>query len=207
MKEIPEYEKDLASIRAMMERSVKFASLSGLSGVLAGIYALLGAAAAYYLIYFPNAPFGFRFNYLHKSETPVQLLAIAGVVLAASLLTGYALSLKKAKKLGVSIWNTPSKQLVRDLFTPLIAGGLLLLILLWRGYFAILASACLLFYGLALANASRNTYKEVWYLGLFEMALGLMAALLPGYGLIFWALGFGVLHIVYGILMHYRYDQ
>jgi predicted lysophospholipase L1 biosynthesis ABC-type transport system permease subunit len=207
MKEIPEYEKDIASIRSIMERSAKFISLSGLSGVLAGIYALSGALAAYYLIYYPYSPFGFRFYYVNEKEVIVKLLAIAFAVLAASLVTGYLLSLEKSKKLNAYIWNKASQQLLQDLLIPLVTGGLFIIILLSRGYFVIVASACLIFYGLALINGSRNTFKEVRYLGFTEIVLGLASALLPGYGLIFWAVGFGVMHILYGVLMHYRYDR
>lgn len=207
MKEIPDYEKDIASIRSMMERSAKFISLSGLSGILAGIYALAGALAAYYLIYYPYSPLGFRFYYINEKEVVTKLLLIAFAVLAASLTTGYLLSLKKSKKLEVPIWNKASRQLLQDLLIPLVTGGLLIIILLTRGYFGIVASACLIFYGLALVNGSRNTFKEIRYLGLTEIVLGLVAALLPGYGLIFWAIGFGMMHIVYGVFMHYRYDR
>lgn len=207
MKEISEYEKDIASIKTMMERSVKFVSLSGLSGILAGIYALLGAIAAYYVLYFPHAPSGFHFSYTDEAGTLIKLLVIAVLVLSASLLAGYALSLKKAKKLGSSIWNPASRQLLFDLFIPLTAGGLFIFILVLRGYFGVVAPAFLIFYGLALTNASRNTYGEVKYFGLSEIVLGLIAAMLPGFGLIFWAIGFGVLHIVYGFYMHYRYDR
>lgn len=207
MKEISEYEKDIASIKTMMERSVKFVSLSGLSGILAGIYALAGASAAYYLLYFPHAPSGFQFSYTDESSTFIKLLIVALAVLSASLLTGYALSLKKAKKLGTSIWNPASRQLLFDLFIPLAAGGLFIFILVLRGYYGIVAPAFLIFYGVALTNASRNTYSEVKYFGLSEIVLGLLAALLPGYGLLFWALGFGVLHVLYGFYMHYRYDR
>src|SRR5688572_26786237 len=109
MKEISEYEKDIASIKSMMERSVKFVSLSGLSGILAGIYALAGALAAYYLLYFPHPPSGLNFSYTDEANTFLKLLFVALLVLSASLLTGYALSLKKAKKLGASIWNPASR--------------------------------------------------------------------------------------------------
>jgi hypothetical protein len=207
MKGINEYQEDIASIRSIMERSVKFVSLSGLSGVLAGIYALGGALAAYFTIYYPNSPFGFRFHYINETATLIQLFTIAAIVLVASLLTGYLMSARKAKKLGLTVWNSTSPQLVIDLLIPLAAGGLFIIALTFQGYFAIVSSACLLFYGLALINASGRTFKEIKYLGLFEIILGLLSALLPGYGLIFWAMGFGVLHIIYGILMHYRYDQ
>ncbi len=207
MKEVQEYEKDIASIRNMMERSVKFISLSGLSGVIAGIYALLGAGYVYYLVYYPYSPFGFRFYYANETQIIVQLLVIAMIVLVLSIATGYWFSLRKAKKLGATIWNRASRQLMVDLLIPLLTGGLFILILLSRGYYGVAAPACLVFYGLALINGSRNTYSEVRYLGFTEIALGLISALIPGYGLLFWATGFGVMHIIYGTVMHFRYDK
>ena len=207
MKEIQEYEKDIASIRNMMERSVKFISLSGLSGVLAGIYALIGAAVAYNIVYSPPSVLGVRLHYADEQSVVIKLAIIAIIVLLLSLGTGFWLSARKAKKLGTTFWNKPSKQLMIDLIIPLTTGGLFILILLSRGYFMIVSSSCLLYYGLALIYASRNTYKEIQYLGFTEIVLGLLAAYLPGYGLIFWAIGFGVMHIVYGTIMHFRYDK
>lgn len=206
MKDIQEYEKDIASIRTMMERSVKFISLSGLSGVLAGIYALAGAVVAYYIIYYPLSPFGLR-SYVVDEQELINLIAAAILVLILSLGTGLWMSSRKASKLGTSIWNKPSKQLFKDLSVPLVSGGLLIIIFLSQGYLGFVAPACLLFYGLALIYASRNTYKEIQYLGFIEIGLGLLAAALPGYGLIFWSLGFGLMHIIYGTIMHFRYDK
>jgi len=207
MKEIQEYEKDIASIRTMMERSVKFFSLSGLSGVLAGLYALAGAGIAYYLVYYPNSPSGFQLHYVNEQTVISNLLTVAILVLVLSLGTGLWMSSRKATKLGTTIWNKPSKQLFADLSVPLVTGGLFIIIMLSRGYFGFVAPACLLFYGLALIFASRNTYKEIQYLGFIEIGLGLLTAALPGYGLIFWSLGFGVMHIIYGTIMHFRYDK
>ena len=207
MKEIPEYEKDLASIRTMMERSVKFISLSGLSGVMSGIYALAGAGIAYFLIYYPHAPYGFQFYFLTETVVIFKLFITAAVVLVLSIGTGYLLSLRKAKKLNVPIWNQSSRQLLIDLLIPLATGGLFILILISWEYYLIVAPACLVFYGLALINGSRNTYEEAKYLGLTEITLGLISAWLPGFSLLFWAAGFGVMHIVYGAVMHYRYDR
>lgn len=207
MKEIKDYQQDIASIRSIMERSAKFVSLSGLSGILAGLYALAGSAYAYYLLYYPYTPFGFRFYYLDESTILVKLITTAMLVLVLSLGTGYYLSTRKAARLGLSVWNTSSKHLLINLVIPLAAGGLFTIILVSRGYYMIIASSCLIFYGLALINGSQFTYKEIRYLGLCEIALGLLSALIPGYGLIFWAIGFGVLHIAYGTFMHYRYDQ
>lgn len=207
MKEIQEYEKDLASIRTIMERSAKFISLSGLSGVLAGVYALAGAVAAYFIVHYPVSPFRYRIYSATASDTLWKLIVIATLVLVASISTGLWLSNKKAQKHGLPLWTGASKKLLLNLSIPLITGGLFILIMLYTGHFGLAAPASLIFYGLGLIQGSTNTYDEVRYLGYSEIVLGLIAALLPGYGLQFWALGFGVLHIFYGTIMYNKYDK
>lgn len=207
MKDVHEYEKDLASIRNMMERSAKFISLSGLSGVLAGVYALIGAGAAYYVAQYPVSPLDYRQYSLNEPDTLFKLLFIAGVVLAASMTTGLVLSIRKAKKHGLKFWASSSQRLFLNLAIPLVSGGIFILIMLFTGHFGMAAPASLIFYGLALIQASSNTFDEIRYLGFSEIILGLISAALPGYGLIFWALGFGVLHIVYGGIMYNKYDK
>jgi hypothetical protein len=207
MKEIPEYEKDLASIRTMMERSVKFISLSGLSGVMSGIYAILGAVAAYFMIHYPISPLNQRVYSINDYETLTQLTLIALVVLIASLATGFWFSARKAKKYNEKLWNVTTKKLLINLSIPLLTGGVFILILLYTGHFGVAAPASLVFYGLALIQGSANMYDEVRYLGICEIILGLVSALFPGYGLIFWVIGFGVMHIVYGTIMHNKYDR
>jgi len=208
MKDVNEYEKDLASIRSIMERSVKFISLSGLSGVLSGTYALIGAYFAYQTINYPQSPIDYtNVSILDHPSSIFKLEVTAILVLIASLVTGFLMSVRKAKKLEVSLWSTTSRQLMKDLAIPLASGGVFVLILLKQEYFALLAPATLLFYGLALVQASRNTFSEVMYLGFTEIVLGLISAMLPGYGLILWAIGFGVMHIIYGALMYFRYER
>lgn len=201
------YQKDLESIRKLMERSVKFISLSGLSGILAGIYALIGATIAYYLVHYPASPFDYRIYSIQSGEALIQLSVVATVVLVGSLLTGIWMSARKAKGAGVKIWDATSKRLFINLSVPLMTGGIFILILLSYGHFGIVAPACLVFYGLALINASDNLYEEVRYLGYSEIVLGLISAAMPGYGLLLWAIGFGVLHIIYGSVMYKRYDS
>jgi hypothetical protein len=207
MKDIHDYQRDIASIRTAMERSIKFLSLSGLSGVMAGTYAMAGAALTYYLVYYPNLPYGYETNYENQVTVVIQIASLATAVLALAVVTAVLMSIRKAKRTGTGIWNKPSKDLLFLLAIPLLTGGLLILIFLAQGYFTLIAPACLLFYGLALVNASSITVAEIRYLGFSEIVLGLAAALLPGYGLIFWATGFGILHIIYGTVMHYRYDS
>ncbi len=207
MKALHEYEKDIASIRTMMERSAKFISLSGMSGVLAGIYALAGAAAAYALIQYPRSPFQYRVQSLADYDVLIKLLGIAVVVLVASIGTGMWLSHRKASKHGVKVWNAASRALVINMMIPLVTGGIFILVMLYTGHFGLAAPSCLIFYGIALINASPNTFDEIRYLGFCEIGLGLLSAAMPGYGLAFWALGFGVLHIIYGVIMYKKYDK
>lgn len=206
MSKTTHFEEDLASIRKMMDRSSKFLTLSGLSGILAGIFALAGSAYAYYLVYYPYSPFGFRLHYVNEELVIMQLFLTAAVVLLASLASAYFLTLGKAREKGQKVWNKSSRRLLVNLSIPLLTGGILILALMSRGYFMIVAPASLVFYGLALINGSHFTYSDVRYLGYGQILLGLLCAFLPGFGLIFWALGFGVLHIVYGSIMLYKYE-
>jgi general stress protein CsbA len=208
-----EIQDELNSIRSMMERSSKFISLSGLSGVLAGIYALIGASVAWWLTF--GSDYFDQVNYTAYNDVvdgPLhsnwQKLALTGIIVfVASIITGVYLTKRKAKQKGQSVWGRASRQLLFNLAVPLLTGAILVFVLIFRGYFSVVASTTLIFYGLALVNASNVTYNDIKYLGIIEILLGLLAALLPGYGLLFWAIGFGVLHIVYGSIMYLKYDR
>jgi hypothetical protein len=207
MEKVSNYEKDLADIRQIMERSSRFISLSGMAGVLAGIYALGGAVFAYYLIYYPNSPFGFRFHYVNEAAALSRLIVVAISVLLAAMGSAWYLTTQKAQRQNLRIWTKSTKQMLFHLAIPLAAGGAFILIMLWRGHLGLVAPASLIFYGLALLNASHFTYGDIRWLGIAQLATGLLCAALPGYGLLFWAFGFGVLHIIYGLSMHFKYDK
>jgi len=198
---------ELSSIRNLMERSAKFISLSGLSGILAGIYALIGAGIGYYLVYGSSGGLDYRDYLVNDYDIILQLFFVALAVLVLSLGTGIFLTVRKANRSGEKVWNTSSKKLLVNMAIPLVTGGIFILILLYRGYFGIIAPATLIFYGLALVAGSHYTFTDVKWLGIYEIVLGLIAACLPGYGIIFWTIGFGVLHIIYGSIMHFRYDR
>jgi hypothetical protein len=211
-----EIQDELSTIRNLMERSSKFISLSGLSGILAGIYALIGAGIAYWFIYskISEIPPDFdrdstkAFFYDGDINTAtIFLLSVAFIILIISISTGIFLTVRKARQKGQPIWGNTSRAFLFHLATPLIAGGLLILVFINRGYFGIIAPLCLIFYGLSLFSASSFTFTLVKYLGLCEIVLGLINACLPTYGLLFWAIGFSLLHIVYGTVMHFKYDR
>lgn len=208
MKAEQDYIRDIAEMRSLMERSSKFLSLSGWAGIMAGIYALSGAYIAYRILHFNPDEIIYhntRNGELSFSLLKVMMLAITILVLALG--TAVYLSYKKARKRREKAWNPITKRLLINMAVPLIAGGILILILVSKGLIGLIAPFTLLFYGLALYNASKFTYEDIRVLGLVEIALGLVSSFFIGYGLIFWALGFGVAHIIYGIYMHYRYER
>ncbi|MDZ7645992.1 MAG: hypothetical protein U5K54_01770 [Cytophagales bacterium] len=138
MEKNSDYQKDIESIRHMMEKSVKFLSLSGLSGILAGVYAMIGAGFAYSVVYLPQTPFDYANQSAKEITIIIRLMTIALAVLIASIITGYGLASRKASKLGVKVWNTTSKRLVINLLVPLLAGGIFLIFLAFYGYFVLL---------------------------------------------------------------------
>lgn len=201
MKNSETYLSEIKEIRKMMEESSRFLSLSGLSGVLVGIYALLGAL----IFYFKVSSTDFAYDY-NPANGLYFLIFIALTVLTLSLITVIVLTYGKAKKSGKKFWTPGSRLLLLNLSIPLISGGFLILLFMYKGIFDIVAPGSLLFYGLALINAAKFTRQEIFWLGILEVSLGLLAALFSSLGLLFWALGFGVLHIIYGIVMYFRYE-
>lgn len=200
------YLEDLKDIKSIMERSSRFISLSGLSGVMAGIFALIGAYLAYQTVYQHQDYLSFRRANM-TTDNVLQLLAIAIGVLVLSVGAGIIFSSRKAKKHGQSLWDNQSKRVVINLFIPLAAGGILCLILLNQGFIGLIAPLTLVFYGLALVNASKYTLSDIRSLGLLEIMLGIVGCQFIGYGLILWVIGFGILHIIYGIVMYVKYES
>jgi hypothetical protein len=198
--------QDIEYIRELMERSIRFVSLSGLSGILAGIYAIIGAALAYYEIYSGDAVLNLEY-YNDRMPIVKNLFIISGIVLVASLATGWLFSYRKSKQLKTKMWDSTSKRLLINLGIPLVVGGVFTIVLVDHKYYDLVAPSVLLFYGLALVNASSNLYDEVRYLGYCELLVGILAAVIPGYSLYFWTVGFGFLHILYGSLMYSKYDR
>lgn len=194
--------QELHHIKQMMERSSRFISLSGLSGISAGLLALTGAWFALKKISI----------YAHEKsityETLVtQLVFIAGAVLVTAFIAAFIFTSIRSKKDGVSIWGTTTYRLLGNLAVPLVAGAFFELRILQMNHIFLIAPTCLLFYGLALINASKYTLGEIRYLGYCELILGIINLWVLGYGLIFWAAGFGILHIIYGIIMWWKYER
>ena len=200
------YVEDLRDIKDIMKRSSRFLSLSGMSGVSAGLIALLGAYAAYQTVYSNQNYLGYRQAEI-TMESLSTLVGIAVITLVLSIAAILFFTSREAKKQGQKLWDHQSQRLLINLMIPLVSGGILCLILLFKGFVGLVTPLTLIFYGLALVNASKYTLTEVRSLGIAEILLGLLAIQFIGYGLIFWSLGFGVLHIVYGVLIQIRHGK
>jgi len=197
-----DYLKDITEIKDLMNKSSRFISLSGLSGVLAGIYALIGAAYAYWFIN-PENPG----NFVLEGDTPRKIVIVLFLIAFFGVVTGIVLTTRKAKKEGRPIWDATSRRLIINFLIPTVAGGIYTLIVLNQHQYGIVSALMLLFYGLGLVNASKYTLGDIKYLGYTEIILGLICAYLPGYGFWFWVVGFGFTHIIYGALMYFKYEK
>ena len=194
----------LQDIKRMMERSSRFISLSGLSGVSAGICALIGAYLAHGMIRsYVQGPNTESFRYAFE----LQMFLVAMAVLFAALVSSTLLTWRKARKSQLPIWDHASKKLAINMAIPLAAGGFFALGLLQHGGWNFIAPACLVFYGLALVNASKYTLTDIRYLGILEIVLGCINMYFPHEGLYFWTTGFGLLHIIYGLIMWWKYER
>ena len=202
----------LRDIRSYMERSSRFLTLSGLSGVIIGIIAIAGIVAAYlYLGLSPGEPGYYNFATGEYGE-PVHsfytfMFTDVIIVLIISLLAAVLLTMRKARHIGTPAWNSAAKRLMVNLAIPLVAGGLYCLALLYHGQIAFIAPATLIFYGLALVNASKYAIDDLRYLGIGQIITGLVASAVPDHGLLLWAFGFGIFHIIYGITMYLKYEK
>jgi hypothetical protein len=198
------YLEDLNEIKSLMKKSSQFLSLSGFAGVFAGIYALIGAGIVKYLLESNQA----NYSELFVNEAIFyQIFIVALVVLGLSIATAFYLSFKKANKNNENVWNPTSKRMSISFAIPFFTGAVLILLLLKNQYFDLVMPMCLTFYGLSCINASKYTFGDVKYLGIMEVILGLILIEFTGFGLLFWSLGFGVLHIIYGIIMYIKYDK
>jgi uncharacterized Tic20 family protein len=194
----------LQDIRKMMKDSSKFLSLSGLSGIIAGAYALIGAFAVHQLL-------KTRLNAGYEGQTDDNLIfkiSLIGIaVLLLSITTAYFFSVRKAKKINQKLYDHTSKKVFWSMFIPLAAGGFFCCALLYHDIPLMVSPVMLLFYGLALFNSSKHTVPDIKVLGLLQIGLGLAASFIPEQGLLIWAVGFGVLHIIYGTIVWNKYDR
>lgn len=197
------YLDDIRDIKEMMDRSSKFISLSGLSGVAAGICALVGLYFAYDLVYEGQNYLQYRVAYITKNDI-IQLMAIALATVTGAVGLGIYFTQRRAKERGEKLWTKQTRKMIGSMLFPLLAGGAFSIALLSHGLVGLIAPITMIFYGFALMQASHFTFKEIGSLGRVQVLFGILGTIFIGYGLILWGMGFGLLHIIYGVYMHIK---
>ena len=205
----------LRDIKKMMERSSRFISLSGLSGIAAGACALVGAWFANKVIEENSYSVATVKNMVRGDDERTgisdwmgnQLIQIAAITFISAFVLAFIFTYIRSKKTNIPIWGLTARRLMVNVMIPMIAGGIYLIKLMENNAYGLIAPGCLIFYGLALLNASKYTLPEIKYLGYGQILLGIINLWFIGYGIYFWALGFGVLHIIYGALMWWKYER
>ena len=200
---------DLQHIKRMMERSSRFISLSGFSGIAAGLCALIGAWFAHEKIYCWVKGDCTIDGLIDMGGITLlnDLLWIATITFIGAFVSAFFFTYLRSKKNGIPMWGATTIRLFWNMVIPLTVGAIFIIRLMQLGEYQLIAPGCLIFYGLALVNASKYTLGEIRYLGFGQLALGIMNLWSIGFGLYFWAMGFGVLHIIYGLVMWYKYER
>ena len=211
----------LQDIRKMMQRSSRFISLSGLSGIAAGIWALAGAyfahkwIAEYYNRVLQATPFSEinRDSYLPYNDGDafnrlrLNLVLLAFGVMMMAFLSAFYFTWRRAARNKQPLWDHTAKLLTINTMIPVVTGGVFILAMLQHNEWRFVAPGCLIFYGLALVSGGRYTLSEIRYLGFTEIVLGMISTQFIGYGLYFWTVGFGILHLLYGFFMWWKYER
>jgi hypothetical protein len=199
------HQEDLSHIRSMMERSSRFISLSGLSGVFAGLSALIGGLYVYQLFEKNGVNYFDGRDKVFTMELVWELIVSGVVIFVFALTFGILFTVRKSKKYDLPIWTSTTRNMLFNLAIPLAVGGVFCLALLYHQNYVLIAPVTLMFYGLALVNAEKYTFSDIKYLGYCQLVLGSISLFYLGYGLVFWILGFGILHILYGLVMFKKY--
>ena len=202
--------EDIAEIRSLMEKSSKFISLSGLSGIMAGIFALIGSFISnwYISVYHPRQTEAtFIKSISVEDESKILLMFLAFTVFLLAFVTAAFFTTRNHKNKSSKLWDYNSKKVVSNLLIPLSTGVFFISYLILNNYYTLIVPASLLFYGLSLINAGHFTFSDIKYLGLLEISTGLLSLFFTEYYIIFWSIGFGILHIIYGILMYIKYER
>jgi len=199
-----EVRQTLNDIREMMSKSSRFQAVSGWSIIIIGLYAAVASLMAAAVIGVGDWLPGFenlqKFAVLN-TPSRIRIAALIAIGLfALSLLTVFVFAIVKSKRHNLRfVFDKRMFQMLFDFFIPLAAGGLLSMALVMQGHYGLTSSIMLLFYGLALVNCSHYTYPALRYLGYAELIIGIIDCFTISHALLFWFLGFSVMHVVFGV--------
>lgn len=200
---VQEAEENLRVIRELMERSTRYSTFSGLSGICAGLFSILGCLVQRFWVLS-----------LPASERLVAFTINWTLVIALTIGADFFLTKRKAPLVGKTILSRLGRQMVVASAPGLLTGALLTLFLLQQGHMDQVYPVWMLSYGSAVCAVGLFSQKEVGRLGrafltagALTLALGLLTALQPyiaSLGLFITALTFGGFHIAYGLIVSRR---
>ncbi len=196
--------EELQAIRQLMQRPVRYSTMSGLSGILAGCASLAGVLADHAV----------TTAYWKQPARAVQinLLVWGAVFLTAFLASVIPTRLREARR-GMPFWSEVKRRILRTILLPFVAGVGLTAAIAYRWWigdgpnmWGLIPSLWMCFYAVALWQVGLFSPVEVRLLGVAFLAAGLVTAVWfqtqP-----YWSLGvtFGGFHIVYGIAVWIRH--
>jgi hypothetical protein len=180
--------ENLTFIRSTMERATAFTAVPGWGGVAMGVTALIAAVVA------------------ARQETADGWLVVWLVEAVVAMgIESFAIA-RKARALGGAILARPAKRFLLSFTPPIAAGAILTLALYQAELYRALPGLWLLLYGTGVVTGGAFSVRAVPVMGLCFMVLGMAAALGPAsWGDPLMALGFGVLHIGFGVFIARRH--
>lgn len=179
--------EDIRFIRQTMERSSAFTAVPGWGQVAMGVTALAAAWLA------------------AQQKAPANWLAVwlGEAVLAASI--ALVATQRKAQRAGTALTSGPGAKFARTFLPPIAAGAILTAALYGVGASRLLPGTWLLLYGTGVLTAGAFSARIVPVMGAAFMLAGVGALLLPTWGNLWMAAGFGGLHIVFGAMIARRH--
>ena len=207
-----EVKQTLDDIREMMSKSSRFQAISGWSIVIVGLFAAVASWMAAAVIGVSDALPCFeslqRFAVLN-TPTKIRIASLIAIILfMICLFTVFAMAIAKSKRHHLRfVFDKRMRQMLLDFFIPIVAGGLLSVALVMQGHYGLTSSIMLLFYGLALINCSHYTYPVLRWLGYAELILGIVDCFAVSHALLFWFLGFSVMHILFGLVYVWKFER
>ena len=179
---------NLSFIRDTMERATSFTAVPGWGGVAMGVVALVAAGLA------------------RRSADASEWLAIWVVAAALAAGIGAAALVRKARRAEGYVLTRPARRFLLGYLPPIFVGALLTAALSRGTLVGALPGTWLLLYGTGLVTGGVFSVRIVPVMGACFMALGALALFSPEeWGNVWMALGFGILHIVFGLLIARRY--
>lgn len=202
----------LNEIKDLMEKSSRFQSISGLSIVIVGLLASVVSAGAWLMLlphsdisWLPTTCNGILINSPFRTKIAV-FSALLLLVISFSTVSFFSLH-KMKKQRGAVSFDSTLRRCLFHFCVPMVVGGLLCAAMLLQGHYGLTSTFMLVFYGLALINCSHYTSSSIAMLGYAQLVLGVVDCFAVSHAILLWWLGFGLMHILFGIYFIIKYDR